>query len=90
MKKLQPILFKFGNYDSTLIPHKTFLSGTKLFAEWLETQDIKGYCKSEEVDIRPRPDNYCVMFKEDNWTGWCHVPNFVFDRYLENMENING
>ena len=89
MRQLPPTEFKFGNYDSSLIPHKIFLAGTKEFAKWLETQEVIGYCKSEDVEIRPRPENYCVMIKEDDWKGWSHIPDFVFDRYLKAMENKN-
>lgn len=73
--------FTYYKYDSSAIPFAVY-TNRKLFIDWLLKQDIIGYCKSKDCEIRPRPGEFAVMFEEDNWQGWCHVPVEVFTTFL--------
>lgn len=80
MVQLPPTEFTFGKYEGQLFSTEVFMDKTK-FVAWLQEQNIVGYCDSLEVEIRPRPGNVAVMFEEDDYQTWCHIPNAIWQAY---------
>ena len=86
MIPLPPTEFTYGKYNAD-IPFDIYAGEFSLFAKWLLTQNIIGYCKSEECEIRPRPEEMAVMFEKDEWQSWSHVPNDVWKLYLKQLKS---
>jgi len=38
-----------------------------------------GYCESDKVRLRPRPDSYAVMFEKDGERFWFHIQKWEFE-----------
>jgi len=82
MVQLLPTEFTYGKYDMCNLPWDTIKS-TDSYIKWLLSQNIIGYCRSMECEIRPRPDDMAVMFEdEDYFQWWSHIPIDVFQKYL--------
>lgn len=82
MISLPPTEFTYGKYGMDIIPW-VILKTTDNFVGWLLKQNIIGYCNSMEVEIRPRTDCMAVMFEEDNWQGWVHIPLDIWTHFLD-------
>jgi hypothetical protein len=80
--------FQFSNYDSSIISTKIYLSTDEEFLQFLNNSAIVGSIGGEELEFRPRQDTYGVMFDfAENGEFWCHVPTFIFEKYLEQQNN---
>lgn len=83
MEKIPSSCFVFKKYNLVGIPNKVYMD-TDMFVSWLQHTFIIGYCVSMDCEIRPKNDSVAVMFYDDtddvNW--WCHVPCFVWDKFL--------
>jgi hypothetical protein len=88
MVKLPPQSFPYGKYDGLTIPALIQTAKKEQYLEWLRTQNIIGYIKGIELEIRPRTDTYGVLIEEEEtgYETWAHVPDDIFEAFLKEME----
>jgi hypothetical protein len=90
MIKLSPTAFPFGRYEGLTIPSHIQMTDSKSFVKWLKEQNIIGYIDGMELEIRPRTDSYGVMIEDENgYETWAHVPNDIWEKYLEEENDQN-
>lgn len=82
MTLLPPQEFTFTRYLSVILSWDS-IKTTENYLAALMNLNILGYCDGADVEVRPRPDDYAVMFEQDEYQSWCHIPKDVFDKYLE-------
>lgn len=83
--RLPPSEFTFGRWDAMTLSWETIRS-TDNYIKALLDLNIIGYCDAADIEFRPSADDYAVMFEEDHYQSWCHIPKDVFDEYLEDLE----
>lgn len=83
--RLPPSEFTYTRYLAVILSWESTKTH-KNFITTLLAMDIVGYCDGDALEIRPSPDYYAVMFEEDNYQSWCHIPKDVFDEYLEDLK----
>lgn len=92
---------KDGEYEMTSIlsPVKQKIKLPKMNSEcfsiqyhtWdnsiIKTKEALGYIESSKVSLRPRYNQYAVMFFNDNDDYyWFHIPDYIFDELFEKIE----
>ncbi len=84
---LPPTEFTYARYDMMTLPWKAIRHKYSYIQALLDL-NIIGYCDSIACEIRPRPDEYAVMFCNDDdvYLTWAHIPKDVFDAYLEELK----
>jgi len=86
MVQLPPSEFTFGSYGWTKAPWDAIKS-TKGYTDWLLTQPIIGYCDGAIIEIRPRLNDMAVMFEDEEYKGWNHIPKEIWKIYLKQLKN---
>lgn len=87
MVKLPPSSFPFGRYEGATIPFRLPMGSQEKYLEWLRTQNIIGYIKGIELEIRPRTDTYGILIEdEDGYETWAHVPDDIWEMFLKELE----
>ena len=85
--RLPPTEFTYTRYDMMTLPWKVIREKYSYIQALLDL-NIIGYCDSIDCEIRPRPDEYAVMFYDEaeNYQTWAHIPLDIFDAYLEELK----
>ena len=86
--RLPPSEFTYARYDMMTLPW-TAIRDKYSYVAALLALNIIGYCDGAAVEVRPRTDDYAVMFAEgegDNYMTWAHIPIDIFDAYLEEKQ----
>ena len=85
--RLPPSEFTYARYDMMTLPWEVIREKYSYIQALLDL-NIIGYCDGAAVEVRPRTDDYAVMFydEEENYQSWAHVPMDIFDAYLEELK----
>ena len=81
MIELPPSEFVYGRYGLSNLPWAVIRT-TEVYVKHLLAQNIIGYCDGALIEIRPRPDDMAVMFEDDGFEYWVHVPKDVWKVYM--------
>lgn len=74
---LSPHLFTWENWGMPMMLNLGF--GDTVDNILLAVNDYAiGYCDSMYLSVRPRTDQYAVMFKKENETFWFHIEKKYF------------
>lgn len=85
MTCLPPTEFTFGRWDAMNLSWEMIKTHGNYIQVLLDL-NIIGYCDGACVAVRPVADTYAVMFEEDHYQSWCHIPKDAFDIYLEELK----
>jgi len=85
MIELPPSEFTFAKYGWD---HASWdaISTHQGYIDWLLTQPIVGYCDGAIIEVRQRPNDMAIMFDDDEYSGWVHIPKDVWKSYMEGLK----
>lgn len=85
MVQLPPTEFTYGRYNMSAVPWVDIRT-TADYISWLLRQNIIGFCDSAECEIRPRSDDMAVMFEDDSYQYWVHIPKDIWKGFEREVQ----